>query len=128
MYYLIDFTDRTEGLYTLFEKHGDANKLIFGPDPMPRNLMIVSDPDLESYSTIVPSRFRDDYTPITLEMVQQGWSSVDAAKVTRHLILVGDMWEIGARVRKVHKGCFELSTSIGERVYVSEIGLGEPDD
>jgi hypothetical protein len=128
MYYLIDFEDKTEGLYTLFEKHGDANKLIFGATPMPRNLMIASDPDLESYSTLVPSQFRADYTPITLEMVRQGWSSVDAAKATRHLILVGGMWEVGALVKRVHKGCFELSMSGGERLYVSELGLGEPDE
>lgn len=127
MFYLIDFADKTEGLYTLLEKRGEPKNLIEGPT-LPRNLMIVTDPDLESYSTLVPSQFRSDYTPITLDTVRQGWTSVDAAKTTRHLMLVGGMWEVGAVVRKMHKGCFELSLSSGDRLYVSELGLGEPDD
>ncbi len=127
MFYLIDFEDRTEGLYTLLEKRGEPTKLIEGPT-LPRNLMIVTDPDLESYSTLVPSKFRADYAPITTDAVRQGWTSVDAAKTTRHIILVGGMWEVGALVRKMHKGCFELSLSSGDRLYVSELGLGEPDD
>ena len=127
MYYLINFADKTEGLYTLFEKRGEPIKIIEGPT-LPRHLMIVTDPDLESYSTLVPSRFRADYTPITLDTVRQGWTSLDAAQVTRHLILVGDMWEVNARLKKMHKGCFELSLPGGDRLYVSELGLREPEN
>jgi hypothetical protein len=127
LYYLIDFNDKTEGLYTLFKKNGDLSSIING-SPLPRHLMIVTDPDLESYSTIVPNQFRCDYTPISIDMVKQGISSVDAARFTRHLMLVGGMWEIGGLVKRIFSGAFEISISGGDRLYTSEIGLGEPDE
>jgi hypothetical protein len=90
--------------------------------------MFITDPDLEGHSNIVEINFRPDYFPITLELLKSGNVSVDAVKLVKHWVLIGGRWEVRAQLKKVHDSCFEFSFSGGERLYVSEFALGEPDE
>jgi hypothetical protein len=125
MYYLIDFNDKSEGLYTLKTINGT-----FDPDttPLSRYEMVVSEPDLETYATLVDSRFVSDYGVFSIEAMKHTKVSFEIMKSTKHLILVGQAWEITARLKKVRMNCFGFSYAGGQWFYVSEFGLGEPVD
>jgi len=125
MYYLVDFSDKSEGLYTLKTPSG-----IFHPDltPLSRNEMVVSEPDLETYATLVDSRFVSDYGVFSIETIKHSKVSFEIMKSTKHLVLVGQAWEITARLKKVYTNCFMFSYAGGQCFYVAEFGLGEPVD
>ena len=129
MLYEIDFEDNSEGLYSLKDiTDFDCALAIEQPTLLHRRLMITTDPDLEGYSCVVDVKLRSDYFPITMELFKSGNVSVDAVKLAKHWVLVGGKWEVRARLKKVHDSCFEFSFSGGERLYVSEFALGEPDE
>jgi hypothetical protein len=125
MYCLIDFNDKSEGLYTLKMRQGD-----FDADntPLVRSEMVTTDPDLETYATIVVDRFASDYSIFNIDMIRTNKISVETIKRFRHLVLLGGQWEITARLWKVHKETFEFTFGGGRRFFVSEFGLGEPVD
>ena len=125
MYYLIDFADKSEGLYTLKTKQGS-----FDPNstPLSRYEMVVSEPDLETYATLVDGRFISDYGVFSIDIMKHSKVSFDVMKSMKHLILVGQAWEITARLTKIYCNCFRFSFAGGHWFYVSEFGLGEPVD
>jgi len=123
MYYEIDFADRRQGLYTLnIKKTGDI--VPDGVDNIRSKTMLTTDADLEAYAGLMDTKFWGDYTPITIDFVQQGIMSVEAVRNVKHLCLFNG-WEIPVLLKKVRSNCFEFSFS-GGRLYVMEFGLGEP--
>ena len=127
MYYVIDFDDRTEGLYTLRPGEWSGSyPAQFLDKLLPKNIMITTDPDLEGYSAIVPVQYRDSYLHMNYEIVKQGIFSPEAARSVKHMILLGNRWEVIATLKRVDPNFFEFGFAGGERLFVSEFGLGEP--
>ena len=124
----IDFTDPTEGLYTLKEIDDTKYKELIKQDsPLSPNIMFSTHPDLESYATIIEATNHCEYFPVTLDLIKKQIISVDALNFTKHWVMVGKMWEVHVLLKKIHPACFELGFNNGEHLFVSEFALGEPD-
>lgn len=124
--YLIDFSDKSEGLYTL------KGTIPFDPNNwnlgMPRSIMITTDPDLEGSAMIIESKHHSEYTPFTIDQMKSGKVSLEILKSINHTIVVGEQWELTARLIKIWPFFFEFRFAGGERLWISEFGLGEPEE
>jgi len=119
MIYLIDFEGQPRGMYRR-TPYGE----VFTVPPM-ENQILITNPDLEAFSTIPNKNAQADYFTVIIEDVNAGRTSPEAMRFEKHLILVYG-WELSALLKRIHPNCFELSFGGGERMWVRSFGMGEP--
>ena len=124
--YRVEFpNDGSIGFYKRTEMADYDPKSSTLPPPSD-NVIYITDPDIELISLLVNKSMKPDYVNITLDDIKQEKYSIDAVKIAKHLILIGECWAIYALLKKVHETCFEFSFGGVHKVFVSRFGLGEP--
>jgi hypothetical protein len=93
------------------------------------NQMMVSDPDVNYFATILNSVEEDFYsTSITIQNVLEERASIEPIKNVRHYFLLGDRYEVVAKLSKSEK-FFKLTEVMGTiTVLIKKIRIGEPFD
>ena len=91
--------------------------------------MMVTDPDVNYFATILNSVEEDFYsTPVTIQDVLDEHASIAPIKNIRHYFLLGDRYEVVAKLTKADK-FFKLTEVMGTiTICVKKIRIGEPFD
>lgn len=123
--WIIDFNDKSQGLYTL-----KSVKELDLKSPLPANEMLTTEPDLETIAVCIRPDEIGNYTMINLSKykVEVDFDPLVIVKQMKHQILIGNRWITGAKLRSVTPLGFVFSRAGGQSFTVSEFGLGEPDD
>ena len=120
---LIDFNVHDEGLYTNIEECEELELLVHRLGP---GRIIVTDPDLEAYCTLVPESMLHGYgCTYTPDLVLSGLLSTDVLTTEKHNILIGNNWELTARMKKVTPEYFILHVG-NDLIYTQQFVLGQP--